>query len=186
MTAIRLEHGGPWTEQEYLALPETNEHVELLDGSLVVSPGPASDHQQLARRLANLLEEAAPEDLQVIMSANVRLAPAEILIPDLVVTTRHDPVVFFRAEDLLLAGEVVSPSTTSIDRVLKPHLYAAAGIPWYLQVEPRTPDPPELRLYELAGTAYAERAHVHAGQPLPLPPPLDGSLDPGALLRRHR
>jgi hypothetical protein len=53
-------HAGPWTEQEWAALPESMGRVELLDGALVVSPFPAVSHQRLVRNLARALEEAAP------------------------------------------------------------------------------------------------------------------------------
>lgn len=185
MTAIRLEHAGPWTEEEYLALPETRQQIELLDGTLLVSPGPASDHQQLARRLANLLEDAAPDELEVVEGINLRVAPGKILIPDVVVTPRRGRVKILNPEDIVLVVEVVSPSTTTKDQVLKSHLYGTAGIPWYLQVDPETPKPPALGLYELAGTLYVERAHICAGETLPLPPPLIGTLDPSTLLKRR-
>lgn len=81
MTAVTWKRPGPWTEEEYLALPESPQQVELLDGSLLVSPQPTSDHQQLARRLANMLEDAAPDELQVVEQVNVRVAPGGILGP---------------------------------------------------------------------------------------------------------
>ena len=59
MTAVALDHAGPWTEADYHALPETRERIELLDGSLLVAPAPSSDHQQIARaRMPRMLTPA--------------------------------------------------------------------------------------------------------------------------------
>lgn len=88
-------HAGPWTEEEWLALPETMGRVELLDGALLVSPNPANPHQRLVRHLGYALDLAAPEDLEVLEGISVRLARGRLLIPDIAVLAppglgRHD------------------------------------------------------------------------------------------------
>ncbi len=186
MTAVALDHAGPWTEADYLALPETRQRIELLDGSLLVTPAPSSDHQQLARRLANLLEAAAPAELEVVEAVNIRVAPSKLLIPDLLITRRRGAAVVYEAEDVLLVAEVVSPSTTTADRMIKPPLYAAAGIPWFLRVELEVPRPPELWLYRFAGGSYVEHAQADASGALTLTGPVQARIDPAALLRRAR
>jgi Uma2 family endonuclease len=185
MTSVALDHAGPWTEADYLALPETRQRIELLDGSLLVTPAPGSDHQQLARRLANLLEAAAPDQLEVVEAVNVRVAPSKLLIPDLLVTRRLEATAVYPAEDVLLVAEVVSPSTTTADRMIKPQLYAAAGIPWFLRVELDVPQPPGLWLYRLAAAAYAEHAHAEGSETLTLTEPIAATIDASVLLRRH-
>src|SRR6266508_5362479 len=70
MRAAALDHPGPWTEEEFLALPDEGQRHELLDGSLLVTPAPSSEHQQVARRLANALEAASPDGWEVVEAVN--------------------------------------------------------------------------------------------------------------------
>jgi hypothetical protein len=43
-------HQGPWTEADYLALPEDNRRIELLDGGLLMSPSASVSHRLLSSR----------------------------------------------------------------------------------------------------------------------------------------
>jgi Uma2 family endonuclease len=174
----------PWTEADHLALPETRQRVELLDGTLLVTPTPDSTHQQWARRLANVLEANAPPDLQVVEAVTLRVGPSRLLIPDVLVTATSGQAQVHQPEDALLVVEVVSAATATIDLVLRPHLYAAAGVPWFLRVEPDPAQLPELWLYELGAAGYEERARAGVGRPLRLTQPFAAVIDPVALTRR--
>jgi Uma2 family endonuclease len=115
---------------------------------------------------------------------NLRLRTGRVLIPDLIVTTDLDQATF-DAGEVMLVDEVISPSNAVTDRVLKPALYAAAGIPWYLIAEPLN-DGVDLMFYRLEGDNYVEHAVAKGNEVLRISEPLPAELDPAALLRRTR
>ena len=179
MTNAIFGHGLPYTEEEFLALGECPERVELFDGSLLVTPAPTPRHQHISRKLANALD-TSHGDLYVVEAVNVRLQAGRIPIPDIVITSMIDfdaPII--DADVVQLVCEIVSPSNASADKVLKMHHYAAAGIPWYLLVEQETG---ALHLYRLEGNHYVEHSVTHAGQLLRLKEPLEATIAPEDLL----
>jgi Uma2 family endonuclease len=129
---------GGWTTDDLDDLPDDGFRRELLDGVLLVSPSPTDVHQIIAMRLGVALEESCPPDLQVTQGVEVRISQRRSFIPDVLVAT--DEAAQRRARhyapfEVVLAVEIVSPTSQSMDRITKPALYAAAGIPNYWCIE---------------------------------------------------
>jgi Uma2 family endonuclease len=181
MTAAVFGHDGPWTEEEYLALGETSQRVELFDGSLHVTPAPTPRHQNISGELrAALRMPVRQTGLRVLEGVNVRLRLGRILIPDLVITEQIDlEALNVDARDVRLACEIISPSNAATDKVLKMHYYAAAGIEWYLLIEQESLT---LHLHRRQGGHYVEHSVASPGEVLELKEPVQVAIRPERLL----
>ena len=151
MTRLHVPPEG-WTVD---ALPDREDfRYELVDGALLVSPSPTPRHSSLCARLQRLLWDAAPAGWDVLAGAGVTFDDRNYREPDVAVV-RSSAVArsAIRPADVLLAVEVMSPSSVANDRIAKPALYAAAGIAhfWRLEQEPRL-----LVRYALVGGGYQE------------------------------
>src|SRR5262245_10981864 len=164
-----------WTTDDLDALAEDGIRRELVDGVLFVSPAPAHSHQSAVATLFALLDESCPADLRPSHGVEIRINHKRSLIPDVMVVAREaaerDPRIF-QPSEVVLAVEIVSPTSVSIDRILKPALYAGAGIGGYWRIEPTE----DYRLYAYAlapgGDVYVESGAfegiVSVAQPWPL------------------
>lgn len=176
MTAAPLELPEQWPKQpltvgEYLALGETALRTELHEGLLTVSPSPLLRHIKASRRLANAIEDAVAPHYEVYNDADVNLqlaAPDEpgfVPTPDVVVAHADAALRLeeqggvLRASDVILAVEIISPSSRKMDRVLKRDEYADAGIPHYWIVDLN--EPISILACHLAGElGYADDGEV--------------------------
>ncbi|MDX5456162.1 Uma2 family endonuclease [Micromonospora tulbaghiae] len=171
----------PWTEADYLALGDSHDRIELLDGSLIVSPAPSKRHQLVSWNLVDSLRRAArPLGLLVFEAVNVRLGIDRMVISDVVVADTDDEGIVIEAGEVRLICEIVAPGNAAADGVLKMQLYAIARIPWYLLVE-QDGDSHSLRLHRLDGAHYVEDAVAKAGETLSVTEPFRWAMDPSAL-----
>lgn len=160
----RVEASTPLTLDEYLALPE-DARAEIVDGVLRPMTRTNKLHRMVQRRLATLIETQKKPELRV---AEEEIVVFEVKPP----TARIPDVVLFKAErdpdgltnstptsEVLLAVEIVSPTTATADRFEKPAEYARNGIPsfWRIELEPDI----MIHVHELAGDTYREWRRFH-------------------------
>ncbi|MCP2316612.1 putative restriction endonuclease [Nocardia amikacinitolerans] len=180
-----------WTAADLDRMPENGLRYEVLNGQLVVGAPLSPRHQWLIKWLGRALDDVKPDGFEVLDGVGVLVGEDEP-IPDLIVVTgpidwdgRGIPV-----EQVQLAVEVVSKSTTLQDRMVKPVLYAEAGIPNYWRFELNAfkgqlpgESLPVAFVHSLGGDRGYEPTHrIAAGEKVTVRTPFEFTLDPAALL----
>ena len=134
-----------WTMEELEELIEQREgytpRYELVDGELLVTPSPSNRHQRIAFELAILLRAYVLEH----RLGEVRLGPGAVTLdpdtyfePDVCVVPGVDgcrPHTSLPVTRLLLAVEVLSPSSARHDRITKRRYYQKHGVPDYWVID---------------------------------------------------
>jgi Uma2 family endonuclease len=175
-----MPRAGEWTVDDLRDLPDDGLQYELADGVLLVTPAPRPKHQRAVLRLGVLLDAVVPGELEVFV-APLDFQPTRhrSLQPDVLVVHREDVGEENITRPLLLAVEVLSPSTRAKDLVLKRALYEDSGVPSYWVVDP---DEPSLLVLELQDGAYVEKARVRGDETIGLTVPFPVRVTPSALL----
>ncbi len=130
-----------WTVADLADLPDDGQRYEVLDGELLVTPAPSFDHQGAIGRLYLLVAPYLAEQRcghAVFAPADVVFSPRRGVQPDLFVVPLvggRPPKRFADAGRLLLAVEVLSPSTARADRVKKRRVYREEGVDEYWIVD---------------------------------------------------
>jgi Uma2 family endonuclease len=129
------------TAEMYQRVPEEiSRAIEIVDGYIVYCEAPSPQHQIAARRLANMIENAARTAtrraggcLTVNTGVDLRLRDIPLLNrrPDVVLYRCLDDGERLRADHAQLVVEIVSPTSQTTDEVDKLGEYARAGIPHY-------------------------------------------------------
>ena len=178
MTVLPRDH--PWTVADLADLPDDGLRYELVDGTLLVSAAPSKLHQRAVGNLHVLLRAACPADLEVFLApTDYQPTRTRSLQPDLLVVSRDDPGPGAVTTPLALAVEVLSPSSRSIDAVLKRELYEQAGVHQYWLVDP---DVPAVTVWTRAGDRFGAPVTTTGTEPLTVAGPLALSLVPADLV----
>jgi len=131
-----------WTEEEFYSARDAapaGERWELVDGEVLVTPSPLWVHQRVVARLfvqieayvrQHALGEAFPSPLDVKLEPGLVLQPDLLVVPAGELRRRSDVV-----RRLLLAVEILSPSSARHDRVTKRPRYQQNRVPEYWIVD---------------------------------------------------
>jgi len=176
MTVLPRDH--PWTVADLETLPDDGLRYELVDGTLLVSPAPSRLHQRCLINLAHLLFVGCPAELEVLPAPmDYQPTLTRSLQPDVLVARRADPGIKALTQPLVLAVEILSPSSRSMDLVLKRELYEQAGVASYWVVDPAVPS---ITVWD--GPSYGEPRVVTGDDLLVLDLPFAIRLTPSSLL----
>ncbi|HEY0970045.1 MAG TPA: Uma2 family endonuclease [Gemmatimonadales bacterium] len=134
-----------WTAEEVRAMQDESRawpRYELIDGELLVTPAPTWSHQEAVMRLWRELDDYLHESSvgrPVVSPADIELEVGTVLQPDVFVVPARDvrPHGTWRdVRGLLLAIEILSPSSARYDRVVKRRFFQRMGVPEYWIVDP--------------------------------------------------
>jgi Uma2 family endonuclease len=126
-------------------LPNDGNRYEVIDGELFVTPAPSWTHQSVVLELAMILApyvRGHSVGHVIAAPAEVVFGPRNVVQPDVFVVPLvrgEAPRTWNEVGRLLLAIEVVSPTTRRTDRREKRELYQRKGVPeyWMVDVEAR-------------------------------------------------
>ncbi|MDH3292160.1 MAG: Uma2 family endonuclease [Gemmatimonadota bacterium] len=125
-----------YTAEMVRALPEDGNRYETVYGELLVTPAPRAFHQLVAQRLTTALSQYLDHQRvgQVFASpADISWTPDTLVQPDVFVVDLAEArtLDWSQMQHLLLALEVLSPSSVRADRFTKRTLYQDVGVPTY-------------------------------------------------------
>ena len=136
---------GYWTADMVRALPDDGSRYEVVHGELLVTPSPRVGHQVLVMRLATALQaylDREPIGTVLVSPADISWGREDVLVqPDVFVVPGRASLSLEWSEirELLLAIEVVSPSSLRADRFTKRRLYQERAVPLYWVVDAGLP-----------------------------------------------
>ena len=140
--AYGVKRQGEYTLEDYYAISD-DRRVELIDGVIYDMSSPSSIHQDIVLELAVLLKNyvkskrgkckvyASPLDVQLDCDDKTMVQPDVMVICD------RDKIInrcVYGAPDFVV--EILSPSTTKKDSLLKLKKYKDAGVREYWMVDP--------------------------------------------------
>ncbi len=130
-----------WTAEMVRALPDDGNRYEVVDGELLVTPAPRLRHQEAVTELMFAVRPYVHGHglgCALASPADIEFDPRTLVQPDLFVAplvAGRRPREWSEIKQLLLAVEVLSPSTARADRTVKRRRYQRHAVPQYWLVD---------------------------------------------------
>ena len=146
-------HAEKLTAEDYRAMPEDGRRYQLIDGELHMAPAPNSYHQEIVWNLSQILGSYVrqhPVGRIYLAPYDVYLSDGDVVQPDLLFLSnsrknlRQDHGLN-GAPDLVI--EVLSVSTSQLDKKKKRAIYARTGVKEMWLVDPILQ---QIHLYDFA------------------------------------
>jgi Uma2 family endonuclease len=130
-----------YTADMVRTLPDDGRRYELVHGELLVTPAPRAWHQEVVGRLFVELRrylDARRVGHALLSPADISWSDDTLVQPDVFVVDPAEArtLDWTRMRTLLLAVEVLSPSSARADRFPKRRLYQERRVPTYWVVDP--------------------------------------------------
>jgi len=145
-----------YTYEDYLKTPD-DKRYELIEGELLMTPSPITNHQRISGRIEFALRKFVSEnDLGEVFDApyDVYLDDENVVQPDMMFISKGRSKIIGEknlqgAPDLVV--EILSESTAYRDLIQKKKLYAKFGVKEYWIV---VPEEKTIDIYNLKDKAY--------------------------------
>ncbi len=131
-----------YTADMVRALPDDGNSYEVVHGELLVSPSPRPWHEEVGGRLYETVRaylRANPVGHAYGSRSDLSWGLTDVLVsPDLFVVPLEEArrLDWLTLRTVLLAAEVLSPSSSRADRFTKRRLYQERGVPLYWIIDP--------------------------------------------------
>lgn len=154
------------TYEDYCQLPDDGKRYELIEGEVHMIAAPTTEHQRISFNLTIAIGTYVRENsLGSLFAAptDVVLSRWDVVQPDLLFVGKDREAIITEthidgAPDLII--EILSPSTASLDQLVKRQLYARHGVRelWLVSPEANT-----IEVLELHKRAYRRRTLAGRG-----------------------
>lgn len=161
LTALRTEDLPHYTYDDYVHWEGNWEIINWVPYAM--TPAPSKTHQQISLEIAFQLKQLLSlcKNCHIYQAIDWQISEDTVIQPDVLVVCGDNPGEIKLSIPPGLVFEILSPSTTRKDRVLKYQLYRDAGVKYYCMAAPGTKS---AEVFALRDSEYEEVEEFPGGK----------------------